>query len=420
MTQGAILRDRMSRSKNRIVCGLDMGTTKICAIVAKVNNEENVEILGVGTHSSEGLRKGIVIDVDDTANSVREAVRKASEMADVPVSEVFVGIAGGHIDCLNSHAMIEITDPDRGITAKDIRKVLERAKALSIPIDREIIHCIPQHFYVDDGVTRNPEKISSSKLEVDVLIVTAAVTSAQNIIHAVHQANLQTAGIFLQPLASAKAIMEEEMMQLGCILLDIGGGTTDIAVFSEGAIKFTGVIPFGGDSITNDLHRGLGVTFEMAENIKRKYGCAVPSAVGPEEFIEVPSVMGKQVKQVEKRFVAEVIAARLEEIFLMTKDKIGGAPLSAPIYGGLVLTGGAALMPKIEELAMKVFEIPVEVRFPKGLPGMSGVLESPIYSTAVGLVEYGFQNPDSMVGPNKKKGLFDWLRRVFENLFSWY
>ncbi|GAB4320175.1 MAG: cell division protein FtsA [Candidatus Sumerlaeia bacterium] len=420
MTQGVLTREGRTPTKNRIVCGLDMGTTKICAIVARVNDEEQIDILGVGTHTSLGLRKGIVIDVDDTANSVREAVRKAGEMASTPISEVFVGIAGGHIDCLNSHAMIEITDPDRGITARDMRRVLERAKALSIPIDRDIIHCIPQHFYVDDGVTHKPEKIRSTKLEVDVLIVTAAVTSAQNIIHAVHQAGLQTAGIFLQPLASAKAVLEEEMMQLGCILLDIGGGTTDIALFSEGAIKFTGVIPYGGDAITNDLHKGLGVSFEMAENIKRKYGCAIPSQVNSGDVIEVPGVMGKQVKTIEKRLVSEIIAARMEEIFDMARDKISSAPHSAPIYGGVILTGGAALLPRIEELAARVFDLPVEVRFPRGLKGLSGVLESPIYSTAVGLVEYGFQNPDAHDLPRRQKTMFNWLRRIFENLFSWY
>jgi cell division protein FtsA len=214
--------------------------------------------------------------------------------------------------------------------------------------------------------------------------------------------------------------MDSEMMQLGSILLDIGGGTTDIALFGEGAIKYTGVVPYGGDSLTNDLFRGLGVSPEMAENIKRKYGCAVPDNVGEDEMIEVPSVMGQQAKPVPKRFVSEIISARMEEIFSIAKDKIDNAPHNTPVYGGVVLTGGAALLPDIDELARQVFDLPCQVRFPQGLRGLSGVLESPIYSTAVGLVEYGFHKPEGTFTGKKNGNQFQWLKRIFENFFSWY
>lgn len=405
-------------SKTQIFTGLDVGTTKICAIIGQVEPDGHLNILGVGSTPSLGLRRGIVIDMDETIESIRSAVRKAEEIAHVAVRDVFVGIAGGHIQSHNSTGMVEIKNPSRGITKADIRRVTDRARGLQIPVEREIIHVIPQRFIIDDGVTLNPEGFSSTRLEAEVLIVTAAVTSAQNIVRAVNQSGYHCSAIYLEPLASSLAILSEKEKDLGAVMIDIGGGTSDVAIWVDGAVRFTGVVPFGGDAITDDIAKGLKVSRYDAENIKKRYGCVLASSINPEEEFDAPHVLTDQPERISRRFLCEIIQSRVEEILLMTKQMIDATPLGDRIYGGVALTGGCALLEGIPEIASKIFNMPAKVASPTGLGGMSGVVSSPIYSTGVGLVLYGLEHENQKrLAPT---GVFADIVSAFRRFIDWY
>jgi cell division protein FtsA len=380
----------MARKKRKYITGLDIGTTKICAIVGQIDEDGQLTVLGVGSNPSLGLKKGMVIDIDSTVDSIKKAAHKAQQMAGVDLKDVFVGIAGGHITSHNSRGVIEVQNPMRGVTEMDRKRVLDKARDVTLPRDTEIIHAIPQE-YVCDGQAgiKNPVGMSCSTLEARVHLIIAQVASASNIIKCITHAGLQTRDILLESLASSLAILSENEKDLGVLLIDIGGGTSDVAVFTGGNVKYSGVIPLGGDNITNDIAYGLKISRYDAENVKKKFACGIVDMIDPNEVVEVSDVLKGARTNARRSFLCEISEARLEQIFMMAKQMVEATPVGKKIYAGTVLTGGTALMPGIAELAERIFDMPAKVGVPQGLKGMSGVVSSPIYSTAIGLVIYG-------------------------------
>lgn len=373
--------------RDELVVGLDIGTTKICCIVGEVMNE-GVDIVGIGTHPSKGLRKGVVINIESTVNSIRKAIEEAELMAGCEITSVFAGIAGGHIKGLNSHGIVAIKDKE--VTPMDVERVIDAAQAVSIPLDREVIHVVPQQFIVDDqdGV-RDPVGMSGVRLEAKVHIVTGAVTSAQNIIKCCNRAGLNVNDIILQQLASAEAVISDDEKDLGVVLLDIGGGTTDIAVFSQGSIVHTSVMTIGGNHLTNDVAVGLRTPAHEAEKIKQRYGCCMTGMVHKDETIEVPSVGGRASRVLSRQILAEILEPRMEEIFNLAQQELGRSGYEDMVAAGCVLTGGTTLLEGGVELSEQVFNLPVRRGLPKRIGGLVDVVNNPMYSTGVGLVVMG-------------------------------
>jgi len=369
--------------REELVVGLDIGTTKICCIVGSVMND-GVDIVGIGTHPSKGLRKGVVINIESTVNSIRKAVEEAELMAGCEITSVFAGIAGGHIKGLNSHGIVAIKDKE--VTPPDVERVIDAAQAVSIPLDREVIHVIPQQFIVDDqdGV-RDPVGMSGVRLEAKVHIVTGAVTSAQNIIKCCNRAGLNVNDIVLQQLASAEAVLSTDEKDLGAVLLDIGGGTTDIAIFSNGSIVHTAVLTIGGSHLTNDVAVGLRTPQHEAEKIKQRYGCCCTGMVHKDETIEVPSVGGRNPRVLSRQILAEILEPRMEEIFTLAHQEIARSGFEDMLAAGVVLTGGTTSLEGTAELTEQVFNLPVRLGLPKRIGGLVDVVRNPMYSTAVGL-----------------------------------
>lgn len=375
------------RKKGDIIVGLDAGTTKICAIVGEVN-DDGLEIIGVGTHPSKGLRKGVVVNIESTVQSIKKAVEEAELMAGCEINTVYAGIAGGHIKGFNSHGIIAVKDKE--ITRADVERAIEAAQAVAIPPDREVIHVIPQEYIIDDqdGI-QEPIGMSGVRMEVKVHIVTAAVTAAQNIIKCANKAGLDVADIVLQQIASSEAVLSQDEKELGVALVDIGGGTTDIAIYHQGTIKHTAVISVGGNQITGDIAVGLRTPANEAERIKKRYGCAMTSMIQKDETLEVPSVGGRKPRIVSRQILGGIIEPRVEELYQlidMEMIKSGYKELTA---SGVVLTGGTAIMEGTVELGEQVFNLPVRKGVPTGIGGLVDVVKSPIYSTGVGLVLYG-------------------------------
>jgi cell division protein FtsA len=376
----------MARKEDLIV-GLDIGTTKICAVVAE-QTENGVDVVGIGTHPSRGLRKGVVVDIDATVESIKHAVEEAELMGDCEISSVYAGIAGGHIRGFNSHGIVAVKD--REVSEGDLRRVIDAAKAVAIPMDREVIHVIPQEFVIDDqdGI-REPLGMSGVRLEAKIHIVTAAVTSAQNIVKCANKAGLNVMDIVLEPLASAEAVLSRDERDLGVCLIDIGGGTTDLAVFSDGAITHTSVLALGGNHISNDIAVGLRTPFEDAERTKKKFGVASARLLGSDDILTVPSVGGRRPREVSRKLLCEIIEPRVEEILSLARQELVKARLDERIPSGVVLSGGCAALAGIAELAEEVFESPVRVGLPARVGGLSDVVRDPMYATGVGLVLYG-------------------------------
>ena len=370
-----------------IVVGLDIGTTKICAVVGEVSGQ-NVEIIGMGSHPSEGLRKGVVINIENTVNSIKEAVEEAETMAGCEISSVYAGIAGGHIKGFNSHGVIALKEKE--VTKKDLERVIEAASAVAIPMDREVIHTLVQEYIVDeqDGII-DPLGMSGVRLEAKVHIVTGAVTSAQNIIKCANRAGLDVCDIVLESLASSEAVLSKEERNLGVALIDFGGGTTDMAVFSRGAIKHTSVLALGGDNLTYDIAVGLRTPKVEAEKIKIRYGCGFSSLIGREETIEVPGVAGRKARVLSRRILGEILEPRVEEIFTLINGELMRSGYYDRISSGVVVTGGSSELQGITEMAEQVFNAPTRVGFPEGMSGLVEVVNKPMYATAVGLVLYG-------------------------------
>jgi cell division protein FtsA len=373
--------------RDDLVIGLDIGTTKICCIVGEVTNE-GVDIVGIGTHPSKGLRKGVVVNIESTVTSIRKAIEEAELMAGCEIASVFAGIAGGHIKGLNSHGIVAIKDKE--VMQADVERVIDAAQAVSIPLDREVIHVIPQQFVVDDqdGV-RDPVGMSGVRLEAKVHIVTGAVTSAQNIIKCCNRAGLNVNDILLQQLASSEAVLTSDEKDLGVVLLDIGGGTTDIAIFSQGSIVHTAVLTIGGNHLTNDVAVGLRTPAHEAEKIKQKYGCCTAGLVHKDETIEVPSVGGRSPRVLSRQILAEILEPRMEEIFMLAQQELNRSGYEDMVAAGAVLTGGTTLLEGAPELAEQVFNLPVRRGLPKRIGGLVDVVKNPMYSTGVGLVMMG-------------------------------
>ena len=386
----------MARKEDLIV-GLDIGTTKIGVIVAE-RTESGLDVVGMGTHPSRGLRKGVVVDIDATVASIKSAVEEAELMADCEITSVYAGIAGGHIRSFNSHGIVAVKD--REVRESDVKRVIDAAKAVAIPMDREVIHVIPQEFIIDDqeGI-REPLGMSGVRLEAKIHIVTAAVTSAQNIVKCANKAGLNVVDIILEPLASAEAVLAEDERDLGVCLIDIGGGTTDIAVFADGSIKHTSVLGLGGYHISNDIAVGLRTPFEEAERIKKKFGVAAARFLRTDDVITVPSVGGRRPREVSRKILCEIIEPRVDEILSLARQELNKSGLAERIPSGVVLTGGCSALEGITELAEEVFESPVRRGSPIHVGGLQDVVRSPMYATGVGLVLFGFSqtrgNPQS-------------------------
>ncbi|MFB0977518.1 MAG: cell division protein FtsA [Myxococcota bacterium] len=379
--------------KDDLIVGLDIGTTKICAIVAE-RKGDSVDIIGTGTHISKGLRKGVVVDIDATVQSIKMAVEEAEMMADCEIASVYAGIAGGHIRGFNSHGVVALKD--REVRQSDIRRVIDAAKAVAIPMDREVIHVIPQEFVIDDqdGI-REPLGMSGVRLESKIHIVTAAVTSAQNIVKSCNKAGLNVIDIVLEPLASAQAVLSSDERDLGVCMVDIGGGTTDIAVFADGSIKNTAVLSLGGYHLTNDIAIGLRTPFDEAERIKKTFGVASARYLASDDVLTVPSVGGRRPREVSRKILCEIIEPRAEEILSLARQEIVRSGLADRIPSGIVLTGGASALAGISELAEEIFEAPVRLGSPENVGGLLEIVRSPMYATGVGLVNYGFSQESS-------------------------
>jgi cell division protein FtsA len=376
--------------ESSLAVGLDIGTTKVCAIVAEVNGDRVVDIIGVGHSPSGGLRKGVVVNIEATVDSIRRAVGQAELMAGVSIRSAFVGIAGGHIKGINSRGAIAISGKNREVTRQDIDLVLDAAKAVALPVDREVIHVLPQEFIIDgQGGIREPLGMCGTRLEAEIHIVTAAVASAQNIVKCATKAGLEVQDIVLQQLASSEATLTPEEKELGCILVDIGGGTTDVAVFLDGSIYHTAVLAVGGDMLTNDIAIGLRTPRPEAESIKQKHGCALAALVRPDEKIEVASVGGRRSRVLARQTLCEIIQPRLEELFSLVDREVRRAGYGGRIHGGLVVTGGSSIMGGVPELAEQIFDMPVRRGVPQGVGGLTDVIRNPMYSTGVGLGLYG-------------------------------
>ncbi len=382
------------RGSSEVVVGLDIGTTKICAVVGELG-PEGVRILGYGTHPSKGLRKGVVINIEATVQSIKKAVEEAEIMADREIRRVFAGIAGGHIKGFNSHGAIALKN--REVSPADIRRVIDAARAVAIPMDREVIHIIPQEYIIDDqdGI-KEPLGMSGVRFEARVHIVTGAVTSAQNIVKCCNRAGLEVADIILEPLASAEAVLTDDERELGVCLLDMGGGTTDIAVVGAGAVKHTSVLALGGNHVTNDIAVGLRTPAGEAEKIKRRFGCCLTSLVGKDETIEVPSVGDRRPRVLNRRILAEIVEPRMEELFTLVRQDLEKNNVQDLVAAGVVLTGGGSSLDGAPDLAERVFGLPVRRGTPQETEGLVEALRDPAYATGVGLVLYAARKRDDL------------------------
>jgi len=375
------------KMSGEIIVGLDIGTTKICAVVGEVR-PDGIEIVGMGSHPSEGLRKGVVVNIEQTVNSIKEAVEEAETMAGCEITSVYAGIAGGHIKGLNSQGVIPLKEKE--VTKKDIDRVIEAASAVAIPMDREVIHTLVQEFIVDDQDSIiDPLGMSGVRLEAKVHMVAGAVTSAQNIIKCANRAGLDVCNIVLESLASSEATLSNEERHLGAALIDFGGGTTDMAIFSGGAIKHTSVLALGGDNLTYDLAIGLRTPKLEAEKIKIKYGCAFSSLIGRDDTIEVPGVGGRKPKILSRQILGEILEPRVEEIFSLIYSELIQSGHENTISSGVVVTGGSSELPGVTEMAEQIFNAPARIGYPQGIHGLVEVVNKPMFATAVGLVIYG-------------------------------
>src|SRR5437867_2092245 len=360
------------------------------AVIAQPAAHGGLDVVGIGTAPSRGLRRGIVVNIDSTVEAIKAAVGEAEQMAGVEVAGVYAGVAGGHIRGVNSRGVVAVSGKDREVDPTDVARAVDAARAINLPQDREIIHVLPQNFIVDDGEgIRDPIGMSGVRLEVEVHVVTAAVTSVQNLVRSVNRAGLAVHDVILEPLASGDAVLYEDEKELGVVVVDIGGGTTDVALFRNGAIWHTAILPLGGDHISNDIAIGLRTPSPSAEDMKKRYGCALTALVPAEETVDVPSVGGRKPRQLSRQVLSEIIQPRVEEIFTLIARELGRAGLPDAATAGVVVTGGTSLMEGVSELAEAVFDQPVRRGVPLGVSGLADVVQSPIYATAAGLALHG-------------------------------
>lgn len=401
--------------RGEIIVGLDIGTTKICAVVGEVQDGK-VDIIGIGRHPSVGLRRGVVVNIESTVKSIREAVDEAERMAGCDISSVYVGIAGSHIKGFNSHGLIAIKQ--REIRQDDIDRVIDAARAVPFPPDQEIIHVLPQEFIVDDQKDiQDPLGMSGVRLEADVHIVTGSISSVQNIVKCCNKAGLAVADVVLEPLASANAVLTDEEMELGVGLLDIGGGTSDLAVFSDGTIKHTFVLGLGGHNLTNDLSVGLRTPLKEAERLKEAYGCALASMIDKDQIVEVPSVGGRKSRKLSRKVMGEILEPRVDEMLTLINQELIESKYKEMANSGIVLTGGTSLLAHIDDLAEQIFDLPVRIGYPYNVGGVADVVSTPQWSTGVGLVFYGMKNEPVARLREQEGGLFG---RVGSRMKDWF
>ncbi len=378
------------QNRENIVVGLDVGTTKICAVVGEASGSE-INIIGIGTHPSIGLRKGVVVNIESTVESIKKAIEEAELMAGCEISSVYAGIAGGHITGFNSRGIIAIKGPE--ITENDVERVIDAARAVAIPMDREVIHVLPQEFIVDDQAgIQNPVGMAGVRLEAKIHIVTGAVTSAHNIVKCCNRSGLDVCDIVLESLASGEAVLTGEERELGTALIDLGGGTSDLAIFSGNNIRHTFVLALGGNNITNDIAVGLRAPIADAEKIKKKFGSCLSSRISSDETIEVPGMGGGPARKLPRQILGEILEPRMEEIFTLIQREVFRAGMEHLVSSGVVLTGGSALLDGCTEIAESVFNLPTRLGKPRGIGGLVDVVNNPMYATGVGLVLYGAHN----------------------------
>jgi len=403
------------QKQEEIVVGLDIGTTKICAVVGEISGRD-VSIIGIGTHPSIGLRKGVVVNIESTVESIKKAVEEAELMAGCEISSVYAGIAGGHITGFNSRGIVAIKGSE--ITETDVERVIDAARAVAIPMDREVIHVLPQEYIVDDesGI-QNPVGMAGVRLEAKIHIVTGAVASAHNIVKCANRSGLDVCDIVLESLASGEAVLSDEEKQLGTALLDLGGGTTDLAIFSGKNIKHTFVLALGGDNLTNDIAIGLRCPHAEAEKIKTKFGNCLAQNISGDETIEVPGVGGRTPRKLPRQILGEILEPRMEEIFTLINREIYRAGMENVIPSGVVITGGSALLEGVADIAESTFNLPTRIGTPQGIKGLVDVVNNPMYATGVGLVLYGARHQHAKKFRIRDKNIFN---RVMTRMKRWF
>ncbi len=403
-------------SERNLIIGLDIGTSKVVAIVGEIKVDGGIEIIGLGTHPSRGLKRGVVVNIESTVQSIQRAVEEAELMAGCEIHSVYAGIAGSHISSLNSHGIVAIRDKE--VSQSDVDRVIDAARAVAIPADQRILHILPQEFIIDqqDGI-REPAGMSGVRLEARVHMVTGAVSAAQNIVKCVGRCGLEVDDLILEQLSSSYAVLSEDEKELGVCLVDIGGGTTDIAVFTGGAIRHTAVIPIAGDQVTNDIAVALRTPTQYAEDIKIKYACALTQLAGSDETIEVPSIGDRPARRLSRQTLAEVVEPRYEELLTLIQAELRRSGFEDLIAGGVVMTGGSSKMEGLIELAEEVFHMPVRLGMPRYVSGLSDVVRNPIYATGVGLLLFGEKH--------RSKGAINQLggqgfSAVWQRMKSWF
>ncbi len=404
------------KADKNLIIGLDVGTSKVAALVGEISPDRGIEVIGVGLQPSRGLKKGVVVNIESTVQSIQRAIEEAELMAGCEIRSVFAGIAGSHVRSLNSHGVVAIRD--REVSHADVEHVVDAAKAVAIPADQKILHVLPQEFIIDgqEGI-RDPIGMSGVRLEAKVHIVTGAESAANNIEKCIQRCGLEVDDIVLEQLASSFAVLTDDEKELGVCIIDIGGGTTDLAVFSQGAIRHTAVIPIAGDQVTNDIAVSMRTPTQYAEDIKVKYACALSQLANPDESIEVPSVGDRPARRLARQTLAEVVEPRYEELFGLAREELRRSGFEEIIAAGIVLTGGSAKMEGAIELAEEVFHVPVRLGLPQHIRGLSDVVRNPIYSTGAGLLLYA---RDNALAGNRGRSISGNARTMAERMKNWF
>jgi cell division protein FtsA len=404
------------KSDRQLIVGLDIGTSKVLALVGEIAPDNTIEVIGIGSQPSRGLKKGVVVDIESTVQSIQRAVEEAELMAGCEIHSVFAGIAGSHVRSLNSHGVVAIRDREVGHI--DVENVIDAAKAVAIPADQKILHVLPQEYVIDgqEGI-RAPIGMSGVRLEAKVHIVTGAESAAQNIEKCIQRCGLAVDDVVLEQLASSYAVLTDDEKELGVCIVDIGGGTTDIAVFSQGAIRHTAVIPIAGDQVTNDIAVSMRTPTQYAEDIKVRFACALSQLANPDESIEVPSVGDRPARRLARQTLAEIVEPRYEELFGLIRDELRRSGFEEMIAAGIVLTGGSAKMEGAIELAEEIFHVPVRLGMPTGVKGLADVISNPIYSTGVGLLLYAREN--ALPG-NRGRSFGGQAKTMLDRMKSWF
>jgi len=405
----------MSKESKNLIVGLDIGTSKIACIVAEVTAEGKLEVVGAGMTESSGMKKGMVVNIDATVGAIQQALQEAELMADCKITTVYTGIAGGHIRSSNAHGMIKIKEKE--VVHTDILRAIETASSISMPGDQQILHILEQEFSIDgqEGI-KKPLGMSGMRLEVEIHIVTGAVSAVQNILKCIHRCGLEVNEMILQPLASSKAVLADDEKELGVCLIDIGGGTTDVAIFTNGAIRHTAVIPIAGDQITNDIAMALRTPTKDAEDIKIKYGCALRQLAN-DAPIEVPGVGERSSRMLSRQTLAEVIEPRIEELYSLVQTELRRSGYEDLLSSGIVITGGSSAMQGMVELAEEIFHLPVRLGLPRNIGGLSAVVKTPRYATGVGLLVYGLERHQRDEVSRVNSGSF---KDVLEKMSDWF